>query len=316
MTAPGINQFTTDEYVLAYHGPLLYEARILLAENWTDNNSLHPGNTGPHYLIHYKGWKQTWDEWVPEQRLLKLNDAAFSLRRKLLEAQTKKNRSTPPTLSGSGAAMTPTSLPGSAKGKDKGESSLLGKKRVRDSGVDTEADYMKRPEVKIIIPDILKLQLVDDWENITKHNQLVSLPRTPNVRELLEEYRNYVQDTKKDRTERATELLSEIISGITIYFDKALGNNLLYRFERAQYVEQRRAISDKAMSEIYGAEHLLRLFVNFGPFIAYTNIDTESLNILREYINDIMHWMIKEQKRLFVKEYETTTMHYQNLSRT
>jgi mortality factor 4-like protein 1 len=57
------------------------------------------------------------------------------------------------------------------------------------------------------------------------------------------------------------------------------------------------------MSEIYGAEHLLRLFgksavqtdgwelivaVNFGPFIAYTNIDTESLNILREYINDIM----------------------------
>lgn len=31
---------------------------------------------------------------------------------------------------------------------------------------------MKRPEVKIIIPDILKLQLVDDWENITKHNQV------------------------------------------------------------------------------------------------------------------------------------------------
>lgn len=30
------------------------------------------------------------------------------------------------------------------------------------------------------------------------------------------------------------------------------------------------------------------LTVNFGPFIAYTNIDTESLNILREYINDIM----------------------------
>lgn len=28
--------------------------------------------------------------------------------------------------------------------------------------------------------------------------------------------------------------------------------------------------------------------VNFGPFIAYTNIDTESLNILREYINEIM----------------------------
>ena len=115
---------------------------------------------------------------------------------------------------------------------------------------------------------------------------------------------------------RATSLLSEIIAGVTLYFDKALGNNLLYRFERAQYVEQKRSNPDKGMSEIYGAEHLLRLFgecrlllhsagcegltpvrtagaepttpVNFGPFIAYTNIDTESLNILREYINDIM----------------------------
>lgn len=31
---------------------------------------------------------------------------------------------------------------------------------------------MKRPEVKIVIPDILKLQLVDDWENVTKNNQV------------------------------------------------------------------------------------------------------------------------------------------------
>jgi mortality factor 4-like protein 1 len=74
---------------------------------------------------------------------------------------------------------------------------------------------------------------------------------------------------------------------------------------------------------------MLTTQVNFGPFIAYTNIDTESLNILREYINDIMkwvylsaislttpRWMIKEQKRLFVKEYETTTTQYQNMSRT
>jgi hypothetical protein len=28
MTAPSTNQFMTDEYVLAYHGPLIYEARV------------------------------------------------------------------------------------------------------------------------------------------------------------------------------------------------------------------------------------------------------------------------------------------------
>jgi len=36
---------------------------------------------------------------------------------------------------------------------------------------------------------------------------------------------------------------------------------------------------------------MLKCAVNFGPFIAYTNIDTESLNILREYINDVMKWV-------------------------
>ena len=38
--------------------------------------------------------------------------------------------------------------------------------------IQQDAEYMKRPEVKIVIPDLLKLQLVDDWENVTKNNQV------------------------------------------------------------------------------------------------------------------------------------------------
>lgn len=76
-----------------------------------------------------------------------------------------------------------------------------------------------------------------------------------------------IREPADRRYRRATALLTEIISGITLYFDKALGNNLLYRFERAQYVEQKRSNPDTPMSEIYGAEHLLRLF---GESSAYT----------------------------------------------
>lgn len=63
-------------------------------------------------------------------------------------------------------------------------------------------------------------------------------------------------------------LLPTIIAGLQTYFDRALGANLLYRFERPQYAEMRRQYvtgpqvivgQEKEMSSIYGAEHLLRM---------------------------------------------------------
>jgi hypothetical protein len=42
---------------------------------------------------------------------------------------------------------------------------------VFGSANEQESEYIQKPEVKIVIPDVLKLQLVDDWENVTKNNQ-------------------------------------------------------------------------------------------------------------------------------------------------
>ena len=50
--------FAQNERVLCYHGPLIYEAKVLKAETWDETNSLS-GSYGPHYFVHYKGWKQT-----------------------------------------------------------------------------------------------------------------------------------------------------------------------------------------------------------------------------------------------------------------
>lgn len=59
-----------------------------------------------------------------------------------------------------------------------------------------------------------------------------------------------------------------IVSGLQVYFDRSLGANLLYRFERPQYAGIRKQYvtgpnvvigQEKDMSAIYGAEHLLRM---------------------------------------------------------
>ena len=50
--------FIVNERVLCYHGPLIYEAKVLKVDNW-DENTTQSGIVGPHYYVHYKGWKQT-----------------------------------------------------------------------------------------------------------------------------------------------------------------------------------------------------------------------------------------------------------------
>jgi mortality factor 4-like protein 1 len=51
--------FTINERVLCYHGPLIYEAKILKSEVW-DDTSTRTGEVGPHYFVHYRGWKQSY----------------------------------------------------------------------------------------------------------------------------------------------------------------------------------------------------------------------------------------------------------------
>lgn len=133
--------------------------------------------------------------------------------------------------------------------------------------------------------------MVDDWEFITKRNLLVPLPREPNVEEILSSYRVHYLSIKKDhKASRPPAVLDEVLDGLKAYFNKALGNNLLYRFERAQYVQQRKEWNaaqdgkedeeDKTMepSKVYGAEHLLRLFgMLFDPYSEAYRMLTSSI---------------------------------------
>jgi len=271
--------------------------QILLAENWkeTDNQN---GATGPHYLVHYQGWKKTWDEWVPEMRLLKLNDENLARQKALVDAYKAEAAAAAAVAAAhehgargkADARRAPASSASSA-------SSSRGSKRSRDTSEGEE----KRPDLRLHVPDPLKAVLVDDWENVTRKEQLVPLPRKPNVKQILQEYAEHYKATAQERTAARTHtssILDEVLAGLKLYFDKSLAQNLLYRFERRQYVELRKRLGPKMgdgdveteiaaakptgrrsrggtahptpsespsaaeleASEVYGAEHLLRLF--------------------------------------------------------
>ncbi|EGO23073.1 hypothetical protein SERLADRAFT_471761 [Serpula lacrymans var. lacrymans S7.9] len=315
--------YSPNERVLCYHGPLVYEAKILKTETWDESNT-KLGTVGPHFFVHYKGWKQTWDEWVPIQRVLKFNETNVALQKALQAQATAVNSSAASSsknkshTGGSGGIKDGSSSRSSGLGRKDGS---RGTKRGRE-----EDDSSKRPDMKLNVPEILKVLLVDDWEAVTKNNQLVSLPRSPTVLEILQEFKDHVMSSDKAHNLREPDVvLPTIISGLQVYFDRSLGANLLYRFERPQYAEIRKQYvtgpkvqmgQEKEMSAIYGAEHFLRMMVSLPQMVASSTMDTESVGIVRDYVNELLLFLVQKKEQLFLSEYESASLQYQNISRS
>lgn len=309
--------YSVGERVLCYHGPLIYEAKVLKAEVWDESNT-KTAAVGPHFFVHYKGWKQTWDEWVSITRLLKYDETNVALQKALTNQASAAAASSSGASKGKGTSGgTSTTGTGTGRARKDGR----GTKRGRE-----EDDSHRKPEMKLNVPEALKVQLVDDWEAVTKNNQLVPLPRNPNVLEILLEFKDHIIKMGKQTNLRDPELiLPTIISGLQVYFDRSLGANLLYRFERPQYAEIRKTYvtgpkvvvgQEKEMSAIYGAEHLLRMLVSLPQMVASSTMDAESVGLVKDYVNELLVFLVNERSRFFMTEYESSSLQYQNISRS
>lgn len=309
--------YAKDERVLCFHHELLYEAKVLESKlsDPTDKKS------APQYLVHYKGWKNTWDDWVPQDRLRKLNDENRELAKNLKkEMDHLRQRAAPKATNASSKKKAAGSDLSSTRGSEERNSSVpatgRGQKRGRDFEIEKEESFHSRPSVRIVVPDHVKSILVDDWENVTKNLSLVPLPSAHPVNEILTTY--FDEEKGKRRLGSAeADLLEEVVSGVKEYFEKCLGRILLYRFEREQFFEVRKLYEHgvgewegKGAGDVYGAEHLCRLFVSMPELIAQTNMDQQSVNRLREELAKLTQWLGRNSARFFTSEYETASAEY------
>lgn len=49
--------------------------------------------------------------------------------------------------------------------------------------------------------------------------------------------------------------------------------------------------------------------------IAQTNMDQQSISVLSQHLEDCLRYMLENRGKLFVKEYENTSPHYEAVSR-
>ncbi len=158
------------------------------------------------------------------------------------------------------------------------------------------------------------------------------IPREPNVQQILADFERFVLDKKPPRfvhcvfrvvvrsssvlysLKEPEVLVRTVVNGIQIYFDRSLGSQLLYRFERPQYAAIREKYftgqhvhveESPELSGLYGAEHLLRMLgsrcrsrsifdclngfkVALPQMVAQASLDAESVGHLRDYVNELL----------------------------
>lgn len=239
--------FAVGEAVLCTHTIGMYDAKVL---------GVNKSSAGPIYHVHYQGWKKAWDEHVPEGRLRKrseenlaekerLTAEVASAKAKKLDAKRKdaKRKAEP------SAAEEPPARPAAPRAsaakrllaadgqllEPAGEGCAPAKAadalQPADGGADVQpapfdadgaaasgaaAPNGERGEIRLLVPQPLKIKMVNDWEAVTREHKLVALPRTPSVAQILDEF-----CLAKARRTSHERLYTEIRAGVSAYFNQA-----------------------------------------------------------------------------------------------
>lgn len=266
-----------DDRIICESKGLKYEARVLKIQD----------DKPDKYLVHYQGWNKNWDEWVEGHRVHQYNDANLAAMKEQLKVSQSKSRGT-----------------GSARKKLAAQQNQSNSSTVSSQGsvnasiiVEPEEPIQLDKEVKIKIPEQLKNLLIDDDNNI-KNKKLTVLPAKTTISTILKDFIHHKKTSTKTSADKEV-VLNELTLGIKDYFNAMLGSHLLYKFERIQYQNLLKEHGkDADLTAHYGIIHLVRLFTKIGRPLAVTSLDSQSIQTIVNYIQDLLKF-ISKQSSLF-----------------
>lgn len=307
---PGSKPFAVGDIVLSPDQGKLYEAKIL---------RLNVTNGVTRCFIHYQGWARKYDIWLEENMLAHKNDEA-DCQKLLQKARESWNPSVKKadketvvkigkfTVKVGGdenknesanaedeTGTEDTNGVNTRNGTNVASSTKKRKDNFQDETKNLRLELLQKDLVdehdevftdKLDIPHSLKKHLVDDWTLITQHEKrLLKLPKpsNQNIRAIID---MYLLIKKKGTKTMPFNDLQQLLEGLRIQFDMALPNLLLYRQEHPQYHVIMKKFDRKLPSEIFGAEHLIRLLQRMPKMLSGAVVPEPELNKICQNLVD------------------------------
>lgn len=172
---------------------------------------------------------------------------------------------------------------------------------LHDLTDEKEDDFASR----VSLPLSLKRHLVDEWGLVTGDDRrLISLPRPVTAAMLVGEF---LEHKEKKIEKQSFSVYKDLLEGFLLYFDRALPYLLLYRQEREQYEMLAEKLGqDMTPSDIYGGEHLIRLFVRMPRLLAGVVVATADLSDVLARLTELVKFLEKNKERyLVIADYPT-----------
>ena len=161
-------------------------------------------------------------------------------------------------------------------------------KQLLDADVDNTNQHKKKKGMKhkliLHYPDQIKKLLIDDDKNNFECKKFMkNIPRK-NGQRIYDILINYSSEynVKNDKIKK------QILNYIRFFFNESLPKVLLYNNERAQYLIISKKLNNLSMDQIYGVEHLCRLFIKLPILIANNDLNYKTKVKLEEIIQEIM----------------------------
>jgi mortality factor 4-like protein 1 len=274
------------------------------------------------YFVHYMGWNVKWDKWVNEHDLLPDDEEARELVKMVKERKKGAVNGRVANKAAAEKAAVDKDAEGGGSKDDKkrplpdeataeevaavkrakflADSCLLAPALPADpssssssSSSSAAASHMSPLSLTLQLPFNLKKILVDDWESITggaggAGKRFVILPTKRTVSSILA---SFLAGKESSEFHKHWE---ELARTLKIYFDKSLSLLLLYPPERDNHASKTEGY-EGSLCDLYGIEHLLRLFIKLPAMLSTTTLTSGEAKSLLVKVSEIVRWLSKEE---------------------